>query len=221
MSFGRWAAVAMVVSLGCASPRSTPLPQPRAPAPVPAPAATGADATAPETEAVSPATPVAEGCPSVPPIELGSCKANGLRCTYADTPECGAIWECYLGQWYARARGSCSSQFEGVCPRQAGAAPEGVSARSGIVCIYPEGVACAYRADPVQPECSGVARALPPPAPPTYRCEPPGPAACVLGGFRQGGPCEPDGVSCGPACCGLGGVCVQGEWQLEMRPCPQ
>lgn len=159
-------------------------------------------------------------CPSEPPAELSSCKQHGQRCTYAEHPECGIISECYLGQWYVRARGSCSPELENACPKKAGDVPVGVSARSGIVCVYPDGVACAYRQERSQFECSGVARAIPPPAPPVYRCAAPGPAACELGGFQQGGPCEPDGVTCGASCCGLAGVCVQGEWKLEMRPCP-
>jgi hypothetical protein len=210
----RWAAAGLVVFLGCASSTPAPAPEPLASVPQEPVADAGVEAQAP-TE-----TPPAEGCPSQPPRELGTCRAHGLRCTYAESPECGAIWECYLGQWYTRVRGSCSSQFEGACPPKAGEVPKGFSARSGIVCIYPEGVACSYKVERLQPECSGVARAVPPPPPPTYRCEAPGPAACALGGFQHGGPCEPDGVSCGASCCGLGGICIQGQWQLEMRPCP-
>jgi hypothetical protein len=211
MNTWKWAVASMSVWLGCASSQPPPPP----PVQVRAPVSEAAPAEAPPTEA-----PPAPGCPAGTPIELSSCSQHGLRCTYAASPECGTLWECYLGQWYVRARGSCSSQFEGVCPRKAGEVPEGVQARSGVTCLYPEGLVCAYRAERTQPVCSGVARAIPPPAAPTYRCEAPGPAACALGGFQQGGACEPDGVSCGVSCCGLGAVCVRGEWQLEMRPCP-
>ncbi len=209
----------VLLFLGCASPRpAPPVESPAPPVQQPAPADAGTGPVDAGTE--DGGTSQSAVCPSEPPIELSSCTQHGLRCTYVERPECGTISECYLGQWYARARGSCSPQFEGVCPAKAGEVPADVSPRSGIVCIYPEGVACSYRVERGQPECSGVARALPLPSAPSYRCEAPGPAACVLGGFKQGGPCEPDGVSCGAACCGLGGVCVQGEWQLEMRPCP-
>jgi hypothetical protein len=213
MSIWRWAVAGAVLCLGCVSsiPLSSPEPEVRAAAPA------RAEAVA---DAKAPAVPPAEGCPSGPPAELSSCTQRGLRCTYAERPECGAIWECYLGQWYVRARADCSPQFEGACPQEVNKEPTGVSARSGLLCIYPEGVSCAYRVEPAQPLCSGVPRAIPPPPPPRWRCEAPAPAACALGAFHQGGACEPDGASCGAPCCGLGAVCIQGEWQLELRPCP-
>ena len=219
MSSWTWGAVVMAVLCGCASPKPAPAPEPQVSAPVAVAVADAGVADA-GVEGVSAEPPPPPGCPSQPPVELSSCTQHGLRCTYAEQPECGTLSECYLGQWYVRARGSCSPQFEGACPKKAGDVPAGVSARSGIVCVYPEGVACAYRFERNEFECSGVARALPPPAPPTYRCEAPGPAACELGGIQPGVPCDPDGVTCGASCCGLAGVCVQGEWQLEMRPCP-
>jgi hypothetical protein len=209
----RWAVAAGFVLVGCASPQPVPLAEPLATPAEPARVERAADA--PVSEA-----PQVAGCPSEEPTELSTCTQRGLRCTYAERPECGAIWECYLGQWYARVRADCSPQLHGLCPPEVGKEPVGVSARSGLTCIYPEGVSCAYRAARVEQVCSGVPRAIPPPPPPKWRCEAPAPAACSLGRFQQGGACEPDGATCGASCCGLGAVCVQGEWQLELRPCP-
>jgi hypothetical protein len=157
-------------------------------------------------------------CPAEAPTAGSGCSASLLRCAYGEHPGCASLWECYLGTWHERARAPCDDASRRSCPAQPGPSPKGVPVESNLLCVYPTGVACAFGTDFYRP-CSGVPQPPPPPQPPYWRCRAPGPIACA-GSQEEGTPCEPDGVFCGPDCCGTGARCDNGTWRTVGVPCP-
>jgi hypothetical protein len=177
--------------------------------------------------AVSPIRPIAEDagskdpkpittCPASEPKEGDTCSGFATRCVYAPRPECGTVWDCYVGKWHLRAKADCTKKA-GTCPSSSKAAPR--NPPQELVCIYPDGQVCGFWPEIRQPPCSGVPTYQPPPSPPRFACRTLGSPTCETS-REAGAPCEPEGAFCGAQCCGNNATCVKGKWKPGFAPCP-